>query len=65
MLICDEVTRDVLCLELIDLVKCIQAQPCAMSNDMMSHVRNMAGVLMSSSDFIQVPGLKRHAMEGR
>ena len=52
---CEDMTRDVLCNELIDLTKCIKASECALSQDMMSHVRNMTAIFMSCDDFHYVP----------
>lgn len=63
MLMCEDMTRDVLCNELIDLTKCIKASECALSQDMMSHVRNMTAIFMSCDDFHYVPMTVQQARE--
>lgn len=55
MLVTSELVRDVLCKELISVNKCIEAQPMSISADMRHHLQNMANILMSDRDFVQVP----------
>lgn len=56
MLQCEELTRDVLCMELVALDNCIKSNPSATSKDMQVHIDNMASILMSDKDFKQVKG---------
>lgn len=60
MLVTSELVRDVLCKELISVNKCIEAQPMSVSADMRHHLQNIANILMSDKDFIQVPPDTQH-----
>lgn len=51
MLVCDELVRDVLCREVIAASNAAKA---GCMPDVMSHLGNMADILMSDKDFEQV-----------
>lgn len=55
MLVTSETVRDVLCNEVIELDKCIQATSCDITKDMRDHLCNLVNILMSPKSFGHVP----------
>lgn len=55
MLITNELTRDVLCNELIQLDKCIKSYLDPLPSEASEHIYNMVSILMSPKDMVQVP----------
>lgn len=54
MLITNELTRDVLCNELIELDKCIKSHLDPVPSEASQHIYNMVSILMSPEDMVQV-----------
>ena len=54
MLITNELTRDVLCNELIELDKCIKSYLDQVPSEISQHIYNMVSILMSPEDIKQV-----------
>lgn len=54
MLITNELTRDVLCNELIELDKCIKSYLDPVPSEASQHIYNMVSILMSSEDMVHV-----------
>lgn len=54
MLITNELTRDVLCNELIELDKSIKSNLDQVPSEVSQHIYNMVSILMSSEDMVQV-----------
>lgn len=55
MLLLTDTTRDVLCNEVIELDKCLQATSTAINKDMRDHICNIVNLLLDEHSFCHVP----------
>lgn len=54
MLNVDELVRDVLCAELIQIDALVKSLSCTQQQELLLHISNMKSILMSEVDFVQV-----------